>query len=29
MTYLATGPVTGTSVPDDYCDFAVPFAVER
>ena len=29
MTYLATGPVTETSVPDDYCDFAVPFAVER
>jgi DNA-binding transcriptional MerR regulator len=26
MTYLATGPVTETSVPDDYCDFAVPFA---
>ncbi len=25
-TYLATGPVTGTSVPDDYCDVAVPFA---
>ena len=25
-TYLATGPVTGRSVPDDYCDFAVPFA---
>ena len=25
-TYLATGPVTGTSVPDDYCDFAAPFA---
>ncbi len=25
-TYLATGPVTETSVPDDYCDFAVPFA---
>jgi DNA-binding transcriptional MerR regulator len=25
-TYLATGPVTATSVPDDYCDFAVPFA---
>jgi hypothetical protein len=24
ITYLATGPVTGTSVPD--CDFAVPFA---
>jgi DNA-binding transcriptional MerR regulator len=26
ITYLATGPVTGTSVPDDYGDFAVPFA---
>ena len=25
-TYLATGPVTATSVPDEYCDFAVPFA---
>jgi hypothetical protein len=25
-TYLATGRVTETSVPDDYCDFAVPFA---
>jgi hypothetical protein len=25
-TYLATRPVTETSVPDDYCDFAVPFA---
>jgi DNA-binding transcriptional MerR regulator len=25
-TYLATGPVTETSVPDNYCDFAVPFA---
>lgn len=25
-TYLATGPVTETSVPDDYCDLAVPFA---
>ena len=24
-TYLATGPVTRTSVPDDYCDVAVPF----
>ena len=24
ITYLATGPVTDTSVPD--CDFAVPFA---
>jgi hypothetical protein len=29
MTYLATGPVTETSVPDDYCDLALPFAVER
>jgi DNA-binding transcriptional MerR regulator len=28
-TYLATGPVTQASVPDDYCDVAVPFAVER
>ena len=26
ITYLATGPVTGTSVPGDYSDFAVPFA---
>lgn len=26
ITYLATGPVTETSVPDDCCDFAVPFA---
>lgn len=26
FTYFATGPVTETSVPDDYCDFAVPFA---
>ncbi len=26
ITYLATGPVSETSVPDDYCDFAVPFA---
>ncbi|HEY6501095.1 MAG TPA: hypothetical protein VIZ20_16815, partial [Streptosporangiaceae bacterium] len=25
-TYLATGSVTETSVPDDYCDFAAPFA---
>jgi len=25
-TYLATRPVTEASVPDDYCDFAVPFA---
>ena len=29
FTYFAPGPVTGTTVPDDYCDFAVPFAVER
>jgi DNA-binding transcriptional MerR regulator len=26
ITYLATGSVTGTSVPDNYGDFAVPFA---
>jgi DNA-binding transcriptional MerR regulator len=26
LTYFATGPVTATSVPDDYCDVAVPFA---
>jgi DNA-binding transcriptional MerR regulator len=26
ITFLATGPVTETSVPDDYCDVAVPFA---
>ena len=26
ITYLATGPVTESSVPDDYCDVAVPFA---
>jgi DNA-binding transcriptional MerR regulator len=25
-TYLATGSVTATSVPDGYCDFAAPFA---
>ena len=25
-TYLATGRVSATNVPDDYCDFAVPFA---
>jgi hypothetical protein len=25
-TYLATGPITETSVPSDYCDLAVPFA---
>ena len=29
ITYLATGPVTETSVPDDYCDFAVPFRIKR
>jgi DNA-binding transcriptional MerR regulator len=29
ITYLATGPVTESSVPDDYCDVAVPFAPER
>jgi DNA-binding transcriptional MerR regulator len=29
MTYLATGSVTATSVPDDYCDLALPFAPER
>jgi DNA-binding transcriptional MerR regulator len=28
-TYLATGSVTATNVPDDYCDLALPFAVER
>ena len=28
-TYLATGAVTAASVPDDYCDLALPFAVER
>ena len=28
-TYLATGSVTATSVPDDYCDLALPFAPER
>ena len=28
-TYLATGSVTAASVPDDYCDLALPFAVER
>jgi len=27
ITYLATGPVTETSVPD--CDFALPFVLER
>jgi DNA-binding transcriptional MerR regulator len=26
ITYLATGSVTETSVPDDYCDLAAPFA---
>jgi DNA-binding transcriptional MerR regulator len=26
ITYLATGPVTETSVPDDYCDLAFGFA---
>lgn len=26
ITYLATGSVSATSVPADYCDFAVPFA---
>ena len=25
-TYLATGPVTETDVPENYRDFAVPFA---
>jgi DNA-binding transcriptional MerR regulator len=29
MTYLPTGSVTETSVPDDYCDLALPFAPER
>jgi DNA-binding transcriptional MerR regulator len=28
-TYLATGAVTATSIPDDYCDLALPFAVEQ
>ena len=28
-TYLATGSVTAATVPDDYCDLALPFAVER
>jgi DNA-binding transcriptional MerR regulator len=27
-TYLPTGTITATSVPDDYIDLAVPFAVE-
>ena len=26
ITHLATGPVTGTSMPEGYCDVAVPFA---
>jgi DNA-binding transcriptional MerR regulator len=26
FTYFAPGPVTESNVPDDYCDFAVPFA---
>jgi DNA-binding transcriptional MerR regulator len=28
-TYLATPGMTAETVPDDYCDLAVPFAVER
>ena len=28
-TYLAAGSVAATSVPDDYCDLALPSAVER
>lgn len=28
ITYLASGPVTETSVPDDYADFAVPFKLK-
>jgi DNA-binding transcriptional MerR regulator len=28
-TYLATPGMTAANVPDDYCDLAVPFAVER
>jgi DNA-binding transcriptional MerR regulator len=28
-TYLATPGMTAATVPDDYCDLAVPFAVER
>ena len=27
ITYFASGPVTETSAP--YCDFAVPFRIER
>ena len=26
ITYFASEPITGTNVPDDYCDFAAPFA---
>jgi hypothetical protein len=28
-TYLATQGMTAATVPDDYCDLALPFAVER
>jgi hypothetical protein len=28
-TYLATPGMTTATVPDDYCDLAVPFVVER
>jgi hypothetical protein len=28
ITYLASGPVSEGSVPDDYCDFAVPFQLK-
>ncbi|MGA2970212.1 MAG: helix-turn-helix domain-containing protein [Acidimicrobiales bacterium] len=28
ITYLASGPVSESNVPDDYCDFAVPFALK-
>jgi len=28
-TYLATPGMTAATVPDDYCDLAVPFAIER
>jgi hypothetical protein len=28
-TYLATPGMTAATVPDDYCDLALPFAVER
>jgi DNA-binding transcriptional MerR regulator len=28
-TYLATAGMTAATVPDDYCDLALPFAVER